>query len=91
MSLTHANPRGKLEHSKMNKLSEQDKPGASLCGRDPKILKIPELKQWFKCRAAVCAVQVMASSWADNVIDPDNTIAYAAGDEMQITLYPVHA
>ena len=38
--------------SKPTKLSEQDVPGASLCGRDAKNLKIPELKQWLKCRGA---------------------------------------
>ena len=27
-------------------------PGASLCGRDPSELKIPELKQWLACRGA---------------------------------------
>ena len=27
-----------------------DVPGASLCGRNPETLKIPELKQWLLCR-----------------------------------------
>ena len=29
-----------------------DVPGASLCGRNPETLKIPELKQWLLCRGA---------------------------------------
>ena len=28
-------------------------PGASLCRRDVENLKIPELKQWLKCRGAL--------------------------------------
>ena len=31
-------------------LQEKDIPGASLCGRDPSELKIPELKRWLACR-----------------------------------------
>ena len=31
-------------------LEEKDIPGASLCGRDPSDLKIPELKRWLACR-----------------------------------------
>ena len=30
----------------------QDVPGASLAGRDPSDLKVPELKRWLECRAA---------------------------------------
>ena len=33
-------------------LSEFDVPGASLQGRDPGLLKVPELKSWLECRAA---------------------------------------
>ena len=33
-------------------LREKDVPGASLKGRDPSELKIPELKRWLACRAA---------------------------------------
>ena len=33
-------------------LNENDIPGASLCGRDPSSLKIPELKWWLFCRNA---------------------------------------
>ena len=33
-------------------LQEKDVPGASLCGRDPSELKIPELKRWLACRGA---------------------------------------
>lgn len=29
---------------------ESDIPGASLCGRDPRQLKIPGLKRWLVCR-----------------------------------------
>ena len=31
---------------------EKDIPGASLNGRDPSYLKIPELKRWLLCRNA---------------------------------------
>ena len=31
-------------------LSEDDIPGASLCGRSPANLKIDELRFWLKCR-----------------------------------------
>ena len=30
--------------------NENDIPGASLCGRDPRLWKIPELKQWLLYR-----------------------------------------
>ena len=33
-------------------LCEEDVPGASLTGRDPGTLKIPELKRWLQCRGA---------------------------------------
>ena len=33
-------------------LQEKDSPDASLCGRDPSELKIPELKQWLAYRGA---------------------------------------
>ena len=33
-------------------LSEVDVPGASLQGKDPSVLKVPELKRWLQCRAA---------------------------------------
>ena len=33
-------------------LREEDVPGASLTGRDPGTLKIPELKRWLQCRGA---------------------------------------
>ena len=33
-------------------LQEADVPGASLQGRDPSELKVPELKRWLQCRAA---------------------------------------
>ena len=33
-------------------LNEHDISGASLCGRDPSSLKIPELKWWLLCRNA---------------------------------------
>lgn len=32
------------------KLSENDIPGASLCGRKPEELKTDELKFWLRCR-----------------------------------------
>ena len=32
--------------------NESDIPGASLGGRDPSSLKIPELKRWLLCRNA---------------------------------------
>ena len=34
------------------KLQEKDIPGASLNGRDPDTLKVPELKRWLICRGA---------------------------------------
>ncbi len=34
------------------KLTENDVPGASLRGRKPEELKIPELKLWLNCRGA---------------------------------------
>ena len=34
------------------KLQEKDIPGASLNGRDPNSLKVPELKRWLICRGA---------------------------------------
>ena len=34
------------------KLLEKDIPGASLDGRDPGSLKVPELKRWLVCRSA---------------------------------------
>ena len=36
----------------MAELRECDVPGASLCGRNPGNLKVPELKRWLQCRAA---------------------------------------
>ena len=33
-------------------MQESDIPGASLGGRDPGQLKVPELKQWLLCRSA---------------------------------------
>ncbi len=33
-------------------LLENDIPGASLNGRDPSLLKVPELKRWLLCRGA---------------------------------------
>ena len=33
-------------------INENDIPGASLGGRDPSSLKIPELKRWLLCRNA---------------------------------------
>ena len=33
-------------------LSEKDVPGASLKGRKPEQLKVPELKLWLSCRGA---------------------------------------
>jgi hypothetical protein len=33
-------------------LKESDIPGASLGGRDPVTLKIPQLKRWLQCRKA---------------------------------------
>ena len=33
-------------------VSEIDVPGASVQGRDPSQLKVPELKRWLRCRAA---------------------------------------
>ena len=33
-------------------LREEDIPGASLHGREPSDLKIPELKRWLACRGA---------------------------------------
>ena len=33
-------------------LNENDIPGASLHGRDPNSLKMPELKRWLTCRNA---------------------------------------
>ena len=38
--------------SKSKQLHEEDIPGASLNGRDPNTLKIPELKRWLQCRNA---------------------------------------
>ena len=32
--------------------SEKDVPGASLNGRDPVVLTIPQLKRWLQCRNA---------------------------------------
>ena len=34
------------------KLTEVDIPGASLSGRAPEDLKVPELKRWLACRNA---------------------------------------
>ena len=34
-------------------LTEKDVPGASLNGKDPVVLKVPELKQWLQCRNAL--------------------------------------
>ena len=31
-------------------LAEDDVPGASLQGRNPELLKVPELKRWLQCR-----------------------------------------
>ena len=31
-------------------LREEDVPGASLAGRDPKTLKVVELQRWLQCR-----------------------------------------
>ena len=36
----------------MATLREKDIPGASLNGRDPGELKVPELKRWLVCRGA---------------------------------------
>ena len=36
----------------MAKLTEDDVPGAALCGRNPAELKVPELKRWLMCRGA---------------------------------------
>jgi hypothetical protein len=36
----------------MSALSENDVPGASLQGRNPSQLKVPELKRWLECTAA---------------------------------------
>ena len=33
-------------------LHEEDVPGAALAGRDPKTLKVVELKWWLQCRNA---------------------------------------
>ena len=33
-------------------LTEKDIPGASLNGRDPVVLTIPQLKRWLQCRNA---------------------------------------
>ena len=33
-------------------LSEKDVPGASLNGRDPVVLTVPQLKRWLQCRNA---------------------------------------
>ena len=33
-------------------LTEKDVPGASLNGKDPAVLKVPELKRWLQCRNA---------------------------------------
>ena len=33
-------------------LREEDAPGASLAGRDPKTLKVVELQRWLQCRGA---------------------------------------
>jgi hypothetical protein len=33
-------------------LDEKDIPGASINGRDPSTLKVPELKRWLQCRNA---------------------------------------
>ena len=33
-------------------LAEDDVLGASLQGRDPELLKVPELKRWLQCRGA---------------------------------------
>ncbi len=38
--------------SESKTLCERDIPGASLDGRDPTTLKIPELKRWLACRSA---------------------------------------
>ena len=37
-------------------LQAADVPGASLQGRDPSELKVPELKRWLECRAASTSV-----------------------------------
>ena len=33
-------------------LAGDDVPAASLQGRDPELLKVPELKRWLQCRGA---------------------------------------
>ena len=38
--------------SLINNLHEEDIPGASLTGRDPKTLKVVELQRWLQCRGA---------------------------------------
>ena len=36
----------------MQNLREEDIPGASQAGRDPKTLKVVELQRWLQCRSA---------------------------------------
>lgn len=36
--------------AKISPLTEEDIPGASLRGRNPQQLTIPELKRWLSCR-----------------------------------------
>ena len=38
--------------SLITNLHEEDVPGASLIGRDPKTLKVIELQRWLQCRGA---------------------------------------
>ena len=40
----------KLCVGKITRLTEEDIPGASLRGRNPQQLTIPELKRWLSCR-----------------------------------------
>ena len=41
-----------LRVNSMRNLREEDVPGASLAGRDPKTLKVVELQHWLQCRGA---------------------------------------
>ena len=40
------------EHENDKIFNEANVPGASLNGREPSSLKIPELKRWLQCRQA---------------------------------------
>ena len=41
-----------LRVDSMQNLCEENVPGASLAGIDPKMLKIVELQRWLQCRGA---------------------------------------